>query len=260
MTDPDISKENSLGRPPPPTAARMETRLFLAIVVLTVGFLALTFVVDMAEDGVAGSFDRAVLLALQTSTEISDPIGPRWVEEIARDLTSLGSYSVMLLIVAGVLGYLLLIRRRAAAVFVLASIGGGIVLSNVLKHFFQRARPDIAPHAAEVFSTSFPSAHALTLAVVVARFVLARLQRLYAIGIAIGITIIVGLTRMYLGVHWPTDIAAGWCVGAAWALACWYIATKLQAKAARKRALRICPRKSLCHWHGVGISRAALFI
>lgn len=244
MTDADISKENSLGRPPPPTAARMETRLFLAIVVLTLGFLALTFVVDMAEDGVAGSFDRAVVLALQTSTEISDPIGPRWVEEIARDLTSLGSYSVMLLIVAGVLGYLLLIRRRATAVFVLASIGGGIVLSNVLKHFFQRARPDIAPHAAEVFSTSFPSAHAmlsavvyLTLAVVVARFALARLQRLYAIGIAIGITIIVGLTRMYLGVHWPTDIAAGWCVGAAWALACWYIATKLQAKAARKRAL-----------------------
>jgi undecaprenyl-diphosphatase len=240
MSEADKAKEDSFDQPPSQPAVRVETRLLIAGVLLTAAFLALIFVVDLAEDGIAGSFDRAVLLALQTSTEVSDPIGPRWVEEVARDLTSLGSYSVMLLIVAGVIGYLFLIRRGAAAVFVLASIGGGIVLSNALKHFFQRARPDIAPHAAEVFSTSFPSGHAmlsavvyLTLAVLVARFALARRQRLYAIGIATGITILVGLTRMYLGVHWPTDIAAGWCVGAAWALACWYIAAKLQANSAR---------------------------
>ncbi len=237
MTDTNGAENQDFGRPPSKPAVRIETRLPLAILGLTVAFLALILIVDMAEDGVAGSFDRAVLTALQTSTEVSDPIGPRWVEEIARDLTSLGSYSVMLLIVAGILGYLLLIKRGRAAVFVLASIGGGIVLSNVLKQLFQRARPDIAPHAAEVFTTSFPSAHAmlsavvyLTLAVLLARFALARRQRLYAIAVAVGITVIVGLTRMYLGVHWPTDIAAAWCVGAAWALTCWYIAAKLQDK------------------------------
>ena len=112
-----------------------------------------------------------------------------------------------------------------------------MMLVDVLKQIFERGRPDLVPHAVQVFSASFPSGHAtlsavtyLTLGALVARLAPHRLAKAYVLGVAIVLTLLVGTSRVYLGVHWPTDVLAGWCVGAAWAIACWLVAVWLQRR------------------------------
>ena len=108
-------------------------------------------------------------------------------------------------------------------------------LSTLLKIGFDRPRPDLVPHEAIVYTASFPSGHAmlaavvyLTLGALLARVQPRRLLKLYLLGLAILLTVAVGASRVYLGVHWPTDVVAGWAVGAAWALLCWAAALWLQ--------------------------------
>ena len=133
--------------------------------------------------------------------------------------------------------YLLMARQKAAASWILAAIVGGDLLSNVLKLFFERSRPDIVPHAARVFTLSFPSGHAtmsavtcLTLGALLASFHEPLRFKIYFLSLAILLTIAVGISRVYLGVHYPTDVLAGWCLGAAWATICWTIFNKLQER------------------------------
>ena len=156
-----------------------------------------------------------------------------------RDLTSLGSPVVLTLVTIAVVGYLLLERKRETAVFVVLAVGGGAVLETLLKLGFARPRPELVSHLVDVNSFSFPSGHAtmatityLTLGVLLARVQDRRRMKLYLLAIAIFVALVVGISRVYLGVHWPTDVLAGWCVGAAWALACWLVATWLQRRGA----------------------------
>jgi undecaprenyl-diphosphatase len=135
------------------------------------------------------------------------------------------------------LGFLLIVRKRAAALLVLASVGGGTALSFAMKAAFDRPRPDLVEHGVEVATASFPSAHAmlaavtyLTLGALLARVQPKRSVKAYLLGVAVVLTLLIGLSRVYLGVHWPTDVLAGWCVGAAWATACWLVAYWLQAR------------------------------
>jgi undecaprenyl-diphosphatase len=116
-------------------------------------------------------------------------------------------------------------------------VGGGELVSTVLKLFYHRPRPDLVPHGMEVFTASFPSGHAmmsaiayLTLAILMAR--VDRNPRVKALVLSLGvsITLLVGISRIYLGVHWPSDVVAGWCVGAAWASLCWFVALQLQQR------------------------------
>jgi undecaprenyl-diphosphatase len=153
------------------------------------------------------------------------------------DITSLGSTAVLTLITAATIGYLLISRRRAAALLVLASIGGGSLISTLLKIGFERPRPDLVAHLAEVHSASFPSGHAmlsavtyLTLGALLARVQPRRRLKAYLIGLAVLLTMMVGVSRIFLGVHWPTDVLAGWCLGAAWAMGCWLVALWLQRR------------------------------
>lgn len=163
-------------------------------------------------------------------------IGPAWLHEMGRDVTALGSLVVLGFILAAVVGYLLLIRKRGSAILIIGSVVGGTIISSILKLFFNRPRPDI-PGAAQVFTASFPSSHAmlsavtfLTLGVLMARVVAdARLKR-YFIGLAVLLTVAVGLSRIYIGVHYATDVLAGWCVGSAWAALCWITAIQLQQR------------------------------
>jgi undecaprenyl-diphosphatase len=148
-------------------------------------------------------------------------------------------------VVVAVIAYLLLIQRGGGALWVLASVIGGLVLSNMLKHGFNRPRPDLVAHAARVFSPSFPSGHAmlsavtfLTLGALLASLHDSRRMKVFFLGIAIVITVLVGVTRVYLGVHYPTDVLAGWCVGAGWAAICWTVFHWLQQRGTLKPAAK----------------------
>jgi undecaprenyl-diphosphatase len=188
-------------------------------------------------EGDTMGLDRAILLALREAQNSADPIGPSWFEEAARDVTALGGHVILILVTVATLAYLVMTRKSHAALLLLASVGGGMLLSTVLKMGFERPRPELVPHAARVYTASFPSGHAmlsavtyLTLGALLARVQPNRRLKAYLIGLAVSLTLLVGASRVYLGVHWPSDVLAGWCVGAAWASLCWFIALQLQRR------------------------------
>ena len=208
--------------------------LFALFLIAGTGFGILELAEEISE-GETRAFDTAILLAFRNPADHADPIGPWWLEVLMKDFTSLGGTAVLTLITIGVLGYLLIMRKYKVALFVLAAIGGGTLVSTLLKLGFDRPRPDLVAHAVDVRSASFPSGHALmsavtylTLGALLARLQPKRRLKLYILAIALTLTIIIGVSRVYLGVHWPTDVLAGWCIGSAWALACWLVAYWLQ--------------------------------
>jgi undecaprenyl-diphosphatase len=208
--------------------------LLLVAAALIVGFAKIAG--ELAQGDLHG-FDRALLLSLRQPGDPAKPLGPLWLQVAARDVTSLGSPAVLTILTVAALGFLALKRQWSDAAFVLLSICGGTAVSSALKGFVQRARPDFAAEVAQTQTYSFPSGHAFLSAVTFLTLgaLLARVQRepglkAYMLGVAIALTIVVGLSRLYLGVHWPTDVLAGWCAGAAWAILCWSAADRLQRR------------------------------
>lgn len=211
----------------------------LILAILAPAFVLWAFV-ELADEVVEGStsaFDSAILLAFRSAGDLADPIGPEWFEETMRDFTALGGNGVLLLITLGALIYLLLIDKKRAAMVMAIAVGGGIVVSTLLKQAFDRPRPDLVPHGAEVFTASFPSGHSMMSAVVYLTLaaMLARVRpewrvKIFVLSAALFVTLLVGVSRIYLGVHWPTDVLAGWSVGAAWALVCWVGTLLLQRR------------------------------
>ena len=188
-------------------------------------------------EGETADWDRRLLLALRSAADPAVPWGPPWVQEMARDFTALGGVAVLSLMTFAVVGYLLLARKRYAAVAVFVAVAGGLVLSTLLKLGFDRPRPDLVPHGSLVYTTSFPSGHSmmaavtyLTLGALLARVEASIRIKIYLLSVAVILTVLVGVSRVYLGVHWPTDVAAGWTVGAAWALLCSLVMRRLQRR------------------------------
>lgn len=207
--------------------AREEIGLLAVVLGIAGGLLAFAWIAEEMAEGETHAFDRRILLACRNPQDLSDPIGPRWFEEIARDMTAIGGVAVLVLVSLSVIGFLLMLSQRRSALLVFCAVGGGLIVSTVLKHLFDRPRPDLVPHGSYVMTSSFPSGHAtlsavtyLTLGAVVARRLPKHRQKAYVLGVAILLTFLVGLSRTYLGVHWPTDVLAGWCVGATWAMLC----------------------------------------
>ena len=191
---------------------------------------------DVAE-GETRELDEAVLLAFRERADHDDPIGPGWMEEMARDVTALGGTLVLAFTTAAVTGFFLLQRKWHLAVYVAAAVTTGMIASSLLKHGFDRARPDLVGHGQEVYTSSFPSGHSmlaavayLTLGALLAGAQPDRVMRIYILGLAAFVTLAVGISRVYLGVHWPTDVLAGWAAGAGWALTCWAISRHLRAR------------------------------
>jgi undecaprenyl-diphosphatase len=197
----------------------------LAAVLLAGGFLEIA---EEVGEGETQAIDEAVLMALRTGADTHEPIGPQWLEIAAADLTAMGSVAILGFVVLVVAGLFASIRHVRQAMVLLAASTGSVVWSQALKALFSRERPQEAFRALEVVNASFPSGHALlsasvylTLGALAASFAQRKRIRAFILVSAIAATLLVGATRVYLGVHYPTDVLAGWCLGAAWALICW---------------------------------------
>lgn len=203
----------------------------LAAVAVLLGVFGL--VAEDVVDGETHAFDEAILLSLRVPGQPDQPIGPHWLLEAVRDVTALGSFSVLALLVAFVVIQLLLVGRRGTALLIAGAVISGTIVSTVLKSLFDRPRPDLTG-VAEVFTASFPSGHSLvsavtflTLGAVLAGTTKLMRLRVFYFGAAVLLTLLVGMSRIYLGVHYPTDVIAGWCLGAAWALGCFILGNAL---------------------------------
>lgn len=197
----------------------------LLVVLGTWGFIALA---DEVGEGDTGEFDRWAIIQLRTPGDLSRPIGPTWLHEAGRDVTGLGGVTVLCLVIAAAAGFLAINRSYRMMGFLLLSTGTGIGISLAMKHWFDRPRPDVVEHLARVYTSSFPSGHSmmsavvyLTLGVLIAPVLQHVKLRCYVIGSALLLTFLIGISRIYMGVHYPTDVLAGWTAGLVWALLCW---------------------------------------
>jgi undecaprenyl-diphosphatase len=212
-----------------------EAGVLLAALAIVLALLVFSKTAGEMMEGDLREFDDGVLRMMRSADDPSVPIGPAWLVQVAIDVTALGGTGVLAIILLIVVGYLALEGRYdAIALIVIATAGGG-VLSELLKWWFARKRPEIVPHLVNVGSASFPSGHSLlavvtylTLGAVLARFVPRRRSRTYCIVVSLLLALLIGLSRVYLGVHYPTDVLAGWSAGLAWALPCWLVARYLQ--------------------------------
>lgn len=198
----------------------------LLVVAGTWGFIEL---LDEVREGQTQQFDE---WAIRRLAQYHDH---PWANEIGRDLTAMGGVTVLAIVTAAVLGYLWQVRRFDVMWLVILATGGGLALSTLLKYFIDRPRPDLVPHLSHVYTTSFPSGHSMMAAVVyltlgslLARVVAQRATKIYFIVVAMVITFLVGVSRVFMGVHWPTDVLAGWSAGLVWAILCWLLARWLQ--------------------------------
>jgi undecaprenyl-diphosphatase len=215
----------------------------LAMLIVVGGVWGFIELADEVREGQTQRFDEWAVRALRDNDNPDNPIGPRWLEEAARDLTGLGGVTVLALVTLAVTGHLLLAGKRHAVVFLIIAVVGGLVLSTVLKHLFDRARPDLVKHLSHVYTSSFPSGHSmlsavvyLTLGSLLMRLAPKRRLKLFYLGVAMTLTFLVGVSRVYMGVHWPTDVLAGWTAGLVWALICWLAARALQRRGAVEEA------------------------
>jgi len=221
-------------------AARDRTELWLLVGTLALLSIILVILNLTGEvlEGDTLEFDKRMLASLRKADNPAQPIGPAWLELAAFDVTALGGPTVLGMTVLAVVGFLVLqgMYRNAAFVF-LASVGGWM-LNDLLKEVFARPRPQVVPHLRQVMSLSFPSGHALTSAAIfltlgalLMRVAQSRLVKFYIMFIAMTATLLVGATRVYLGVHYPTDVLAGWLIGISWALFCWLLERSLERTA-----------------------------
>ena len=217
--------------------------LLMAWLAMVAGALCFIVVADLVRGGATLRIDDQLIRSLRNPADPADPIGPAWLEDTVRDLTSLGSAAVLGLVTMVVVGFLLIRRTYHAMGLVLIATLGGLALSLVLKGHFSRPRPDMVPRLAEVYTSSFPSGHSmlaaviyLTLGALLSRLVERPALKVYVLSVAMLLALVVGLSRVYLGVHYPTDVLAGWSVGLSWAILCWLVARQLQRKGVVERS------------------------
>ncbi|MDB5468694.1 MAG: phosphoesterase [Caulobacter sp.] len=217
--------------------ARREAAAVSALLVAVVGLFIFLNVAEEVAEGETLALDRSILMMLRMTDDPTVTVGPLWLRTALMDFTSLGSVAVLTLVVLLIVGLFASLRRwRDAGLLLVASVGG-VTISQILKVVFARARPDESLRLVEAVNASFPSGHAmlsavvyLTLGALVSRFAKSRRIKAFALAAGVLLTLLVGFSRVFLGVHWPTDVLAGWCVGAAWAMVCWLAAWAVERR------------------------------
>jgi undecaprenyl-diphosphatase len=212
-------------------ASATERRVWLtALVAAAVAYFLFELTGEVLE-GETRSFDEGVLLMLRNPTDPAMPIGPGWLTKMMVDITALGGVTVLTLLVTLVVVYLALRRKFRTALFVTASILGGWGLSSAMKIGIARPRPEVVQHLVEVTDMSFPSGHAmlsaityLTLGAMLSRIEETPSLRYFFPVVAVFLTLLIGCSRIYLGVHYPTDVLGGWAAGTVWACGSWFVA------------------------------------
>jgi undecaprenyl-diphosphatase len=229
----------------PPLTTRSAAWLWPVLILAGLGALGVGLLLtDAISDGASYRFDAAILLALRHRSDLAVPIGPKWLELSAIDLSALGGFTLQWLLGGAALVFLLYIHKRAEAAWLGASAIGASLLNMTIKLELHRARPQIVPHLTMVDNASFPSGHAmisaailLTIGAMVSETVKSTGARVYIMSFAGLLVFLIGVSRLYLGVHWPTDVLAGWCLGAVWALLVFAANRLLRRRAANKSIL-----------------------
>lgn len=219
---------------------RLESRALILLMALAAAVWAFLAIADEMAEGGTMAIDRRLLLMLRVPGDISDPLGGRSLEEAMRDLTALGGFTVLTLVTVVAVAAFLLHRKRLQALILAGTVLISQVCSEQLKHLYGRPRPDLVPHGSYVYSASFPSGHSmlsgatyLTLAMLVASLEPRRATKALVFVLAVVLMVAIGFSRVYLGVHWPSDVLAGWCAGAAAAFLAWLALLRLQPLAAK---------------------------
>lgn len=220
--------------------ARTEIAPLAAFSVIALGGVIFADLAEDSREPGTQAFDLAVLHALHPYADHARPLGPPWAGIVATDITALGSTALLVLFALVAVGLLLMLNKRLSALLLVVGLAGGLALSEGLKAVFERERPPLEYQSVHTLNASFPSGHALlsavfylTLGVMLTRAFPSRRLKAYVIGVAILMTLLVGTSRIYLGAHWATDVFAGWCVGAAWAMALWLVSYTVERRQRR---------------------------
>jgi undecaprenyl-diphosphatase len=228
------------------TRWRRIERAELTVLLIGLGLCGVLFLfIRLASEVMEGNtqaIDVQIMRSLRSVADPAQPIGPAWVEGALLDVTALGSPVVLGLIVLIITGYLLLEARYVTAAIVLASSISGEILNELLKLFFERPRPAVVPHLRAVVTASFPSGHAmesaiiyLTLGALLMRVVAGRITKIYCMAMAMLLTLLVGVSRVFLGVHYPSDVLGGWMLGFVWAAITLLVTRRFEPTVARER-------------------------
>ena len=183
----------------------------------------------LAMGGMSGQFDRAVVAGLRDAQDPAVTAGPVWLGPFAKDITALGGTPVLTVLCLLLAGFLVVRREWRRLVLLLGVVAGETIIVHALKDAFGRARPEHVPHLVEATSASFPSGHSasaaaifLVLAAMLAPSLKDAASRYYVYAAAAIMALLVGASRIFLGVHYPTDVLAGWSFGFAWTMALLY--------------------------------------
>ena len=202
----------------------------MAVALVLLGIFVFWELSKQVNHGATRAWDEAILQALRQPDNPSVPIGPFWLQEAGIDVTALGSPVVLTFFIIASLGFLYFEGQKRVAAMTAVTAGGGAILSLILKQIFLRPRPEIVPHLRIVLSTSFPSGHSmgaavvyLTLGVMFMKTFRSTRAKAFCLFWAVFLTVAVGATRVYLGVHYPSDVLGGWIAGCGWATFCWVV-------------------------------------
>ena len=211
--------------------SKIDAKVLMSITIIIIGVVTFTIIAINVSAGNTKSFDMWALKFFRQTNNPVQSIGNELVTSSVRDITALGSGIVIILFTLAVLGLLLFQKKYNMFYLILGATLGGGLLGFLLKEIFGRERPDVIYHLAPETSLSFPSGHSLmsmvmylSFAALLMRIPYDRAIKIYIISIALFLSLIIGISRIYLGVHYATDVLAGWSIGVAWASFCWLIA------------------------------------